>query len=730
MFSPAIIHLMASSVPLVSYILVNWHTEDLLPRALDSIAAQTFGMCEIILVDNGSPGFNPENYTHYANLEIISNQRNLGFAAANNQALAQATGDMLVLLNCDAYLDGGFARAAWEVLCANDNIGTVVAKILKDDGSWVIDSAGHIMHTDRTPGHIGKGEHDQGQYDLGGFVFGGTAAAIAYRAEMLAEVATSGEVFDSSFFAYYEDVDLDWRANLAGWLAYYEPRCIAYHRGHGSGGRKRYSIRLKAEKNRHLMRLKNDTFAGSFRAIIPLALYEMWHLAKTLLQPWLWPGYLLLLFYLPRACAARIKAGPTRNTSPSKVERMFIARGLQPPIKAEPPVPEALVPGEPTDETVPVAERFPLVSVIVLNYNGLRQTKQCVQSLLDQAYEPIEIIIVDNGSAVDEADLLAMSYPTVRTLSLPRNHGFAGGVNWGLTLAMGSLVALVNNDTVLHFECIRNLVYSQRKTGASAVSGRLVDLDNPEHIPLAMASIDMEMEDESEVTGEPPPLVRPALLESQRNHGVSLSGFIVHDTYGDRSECFYPSGGLCLFKRDSIADMLPELFPHHYFAYHEDLYLGFRLRSQGHSITKEPRAVAIHLAGSTARKLGRSRLRFLQERNRWLNLLGFLPHDILLKLLPLYMLTQLIAPLSLLFRKPAELPGWLGAQLWLLTHPLAILRWRKQCRQETTVPDETWLRELSGSLRGSGRVFNRLALWWCKVKGITCREAHKGVSDE
>ncbi len=84
------------------------------------------------------------------------------------------------------------------------------------------------------------------------------------------EAIPLGPVFDETFFAYFEDVDLDWRANLAGWRAYYEPDCRAYHRGHGSGGRSNLSIRLRAEKNRYLMLAKNDTLGSQLGALGPL----------------------------------------------------------------------------------------------------------------------------------------------------------------------------------------------------------------------------------------------------------------------------------------------------------------------------------------------------------------------------------------------------------------------------------------------------------------------------
>ncbi len=368
-----------------------------------------------------------------------------------------------------------------------------------------------------------------------------------------------------------------------------------------------------------------------------------------------------------------------------------------------------------------IAASFPLVSVVLVNYNGLELTRTCLQALAKQTYEPLEIIVVDNGSATDEAELLGMSFPQLKTLGLARNHGFAGGVNWGLTLASGEYILLLNNDCVPDPDCIKRLVYTARRTGAAAVSGRLVDIKSPQLVPAALTALDLEQERDEAIVWDMPPELEDALAESWRNHGLSLSGYIVHDAYGETLECFYPSGGLCLLPRNSIAAWLPQLFPHQYFAYHEDVYLGLRLRALGGQVVKEPRAAAVHVHGSTARRLGRPRLRFLQERNRWLNLLGFLPAGALIKLTPLWLVLWLLSCITLVGR-PGDWLGWATAQLWLATHLPTLARWRAQCRGAATVPDAQMLRQLSGQVRGSGGLLNAVSLAWCHLTRLPCRE--------
>ena len=92
----------------------------------------------------------------------------------------------------------------------------------------------------------GENEPDHGQYDTAGEVFGVCAAAALYRRAMLDDVRVDDEYFDSTFFAYYEDVDLDWRARLRGWKAHYVPTAVAEHeRGHKGDERRRSTLAIR-----------------------------------------------------------------------------------------------------------------------------------------------------------------------------------------------------------------------------------------------------------------------------------------------------------------------------------------------------------------------------------------------------------------------------------------------------------------------------------------------------
>lgn len=100
----------------------------------------------------------------------------------------------------------------------------------------------------------------------------------------------------------------------------------------------------------------------------------------------------------------------------------------------------------------------PLISVISVNYNGYGLTCAMVESLRRHVTAPLEIIVVDNGSARDEAAMLRERYPGIKALRSERNLGFAGGNNLGFAAAAGDYLLLLNNDTeveddTLHYLC-------------------------------------------------------------------------------------------------------------------------------------------------------------------------------------------------------------------------------------------------------------------------------------
>ena len=100
----------------------------------------------------------------------------------------------------------------------------------------------------------------------------------------------------------------------------------------------------------------------------------------------------------------------------------------------------------------------PIVSIIVLNWNGKQYLETCLSSLLQQTYPHIEIIFIDNGSSDGSVEFVKIKYPGVIIIENHKNLGFAMGVNIGIRVSHGKYIATINNDAEADKEWISSLV--------------------------------------------------------------------------------------------------------------------------------------------------------------------------------------------------------------------------------------------------------------------------------
>ena len=219
--------------PLASIVIPNWNGIDHLPGCLDALRAQSYRQIEVILVDNGSTdGSQAFVSGHYPEVRLVALEQNLGLTGGNNAGFEAASGEILISLNNDTEADPGFVEALVAALIEHPEAGMAAAKMLLFDRRDHIHSAGDGYGTDGIPFNRGVWQRDQGQFDEPGWIFGGCGGAVAYRRAMLDDIGA----FDESFFMYCEDVDLNWRAQLAGWRCWYTPQAIVYHKLSATGG--------------------------------------------------------------------------------------------------------------------------------------------------------------------------------------------------------------------------------------------------------------------------------------------------------------------------------------------------------------------------------------------------------------------------------------------------------------------------------------------------------------
>jgi GT2 family glycosyltransferase len=214
--------------------ILNWNGRQYLEPCLRSVFAQEFQDFSVILVDNGSTDGSADLVrARFPQVHLIENTENLGFAAANNQAILASNSDFVATLNNDTQVDPGWLGALVEVMEADRRVGMCASKMLFADQRDVIDSAGILVDRAGIAWNLEGGSRDRsGEASAPVPVFGPCAGAALYRRAMLQDVG----LFDEDFFAYLEDVDLAWRAQWASWRCVYVPAAVVYH-VHSATGR-------------------------------------------------------------------------------------------------------------------------------------------------------------------------------------------------------------------------------------------------------------------------------------------------------------------------------------------------------------------------------------------------------------------------------------------------------------------------------------------------------------
>ena len=219
--------------PRVSIIVLNWNGHPLLVECLSALRAQTLRDFEMIVVDNGSHDGSLKWLAATApDVRVIRNDTNLGFATANNQGIRASQAPLIMLLNNDANLAPDCLQVLVEAAERATWAGMFACKILQHDAPDRMDSAGIEVDRAGVAWNRGWGEpaadHTQALE-----VFGPSAAAAVYRRAMLNQIG----LLDDDFFIYYEDVDLAWRAQWAGWRCLYVPEAMAFHVHSATTGR-------------------------------------------------------------------------------------------------------------------------------------------------------------------------------------------------------------------------------------------------------------------------------------------------------------------------------------------------------------------------------------------------------------------------------------------------------------------------------------------------------------
>ena len=325
---------------MISVVIVNWNRSALLRACLESLRRQSGVPFETIVVDNGSTDGSAEVGAEYR-AQIIRNQTNLGFCAANNQGIAAARGEYVALLNNDAEAEPGWLAALHRACSSAPDVGMAASKILVWEDPARIDKAGHLIFPDGQNRGRGAGALDRGQFDRDPEALWPDGCAAMYRKSMLDRIGG----FDEDFFAYGDDAELGLRARIAGWRCVYAPDAVVrHHRGStmGKGSAERLAL---IERNRVLLALKlfpwsllwlNPVYfavrlaAGAWiagrgagdTAHFP-GVAGKWTMARAILS-----GDLAALRLAGRMLRKRAEIDRIRKLSPAEVRRLILSNRL------------------------------------------------------------------------------------------------------------------------------------------------------------------------------------------------------------------------------------------------------------------------------------------------------------------------------------------------------------------------------------------------------------------
>ncbi|MDD5145562.1 MAG: glycosyltransferase family 2 protein [Candidatus Pacebacteria bacterium] len=252
----------------------------------------------------------------------------------------------------------------------------------------------------------------------------------------------------------------------------------------------------------------------------------------------------------------------------------------------------------------------PLVSVVILNWNGKRYLNDCLTSLENQSFTNFEIIFADNGSEDDSVSFVKENFPKTIIVENKKNLGFAEGNNRGIRIAQGKYVFILNNDTKVDKNCLEKLVeVAERNDKIGMAATKILSIQNSKLIDSVGVNIYFD--------------------GMSRGRGRKE---IDNGQYDKIEKILIPSGCAALYRKEMLDEI--GLFDERFFAYCEDTDLGLRGRLAGWQAQFVPSAVIQHYYSGTSGKYSSFKA-FLVERNHfWVVLKNFPPKLILF--LPFY----------------------------------------------------------------------------------------------
>jgi GT2 family glycosyltransferase len=328
--------------PHVCVVIPNWNGIDMIGECLDGLRKQTLKHTVMVVEQGSVDGSRELVRDKYPEAKLLEFDDNAGFAGGVNRGIRPAIVqgyEYIVLLNNDAVPATDWLEKLVERAEAEPKVGIVQSKIRHFNDNR-LDSTGDFYSVWGWPFPRGRGEDDRGQYDAPEqqVLFAASAGATLYRVKMLRQIG----LFDERFFAYYEDIDVSFRAQLADWQVRYEPAAVVRHKvnatsnrmGKKKGDRPSSFARYHTVKNFHYIYTKNMP-GGLYWKYLP-RFWVSWGMMvlSDAARGLLWANFsanLTALVNLPGILASRFKIQSTRKVTPASIEKMLYPK--MPPIQ-------------------------------------------------------------------------------------------------------------------------------------------------------------------------------------------------------------------------------------------------------------------------------------------------------------------------------------------------------------------------------------------------------------
>ncbi|HSR53397.1 MAG TPA: glycosyltransferase family 2 protein [Acidobacteriota bacterium] len=251
--------------PLVCVTIVNYRGREFLPELLASLRAQTFRDFEILFIDNASGDGSCEYVARrFPEVQVLAQDKNLGFAVAGNLAARHCRSRYFALLNTDLKLDPTWLLELVST-AEREQAAATASKMRLYSRPHLLNGVGGAMNRLGYTWDRGMYEEDKGQYDRIQEVLFASAGAALFRRSTFLEAGG----FDDSFFMYHEDVDLCWRLWIQGHRVVTAPSAVVYHHFGGATQKTRSMLwrELLGERNSIRSLLKNYEWRNALKAL-------------------------------------------------------------------------------------------------------------------------------------------------------------------------------------------------------------------------------------------------------------------------------------------------------------------------------------------------------------------------------------------------------------------------------------------------------------------------------